>query len=341
MPTAYISSPRSSVALQGKRLQVTGPNPDTKAGRPVVLREIPLFDLDRVGLMEGCRISPAAMAELMRRDIPISLLGWSGQFLGSVLPEAPAHAAWRLLQYRRATPDSAVDSFALGASREIIAAKIANQRRVIQRLAARRNLVDLPAVRRLNHLLGRVERVIDAPTLLGLEGAASATYFSAWAEFLPAEFPFERRSRRPPHNPVNAVISFASAVLYGETVSTIHTAGLDPGVGVFHSTENGRWSLALDLMEPFRPALIEPLALDLFGRGMVDTADFEPRDGGIYLAAGGRKTLLVQLERRLKREFLSEHAGHRTTLRAQLRQTVSDFKASLEAKEAFRPFRMN
>jgi hypothetical protein len=95
--------------------------------------------------------------------------------------------------------------------------------------------------------------------LRGYEGAATARYFSAWARFLPGEFPFERRSTRPPLNPVNACISFGSTLLYNEFAALCHARGLDPALGLLHATEDGRWSLPLDLLEPFRPALVEAL----------------------------------------------------------------------------------
>jgi CRISPR-associated protein Cas1 len=123
--------------------------------------------------------------------------------------------------------------------------------------------------------------------------------------------------------------------------ATLHACGLDAGLGIIHVTENGRWSLALDLMEPFRPLIIEPLALDVFSRGILRAEHFHPAQGGIYLNAEGRKKLILQYEKRLEREFLSEHRGHRTTLRAQIQQDASDYKSQLERPLAFSPFRMN
>ena len=107
------------------------------------------------------------------------------------------------------------------------------------------------------------------------------------AGFLPAEFPFERRSHRPPHNAVNACLSFAYTLLYHDVVSALHARGLDPGLGLLHATENGRWSLALDLMEPFRPALADALTLRMMSHQMLSPADFQARDGGILSGRSG------------------------------------------------------
>ncbi|MBI4328158.1 MAG: CRISPR-associated endonuclease Cas1 [Chloroflexi bacterium] len=177
--------------------------------------------------------------------------------------------------------------------------------------------------------------------LRGYEGASTARYFQAWASFLPAEFPFERRSTRPPLNPVNACISFGATLVYTEAVAFIHAHGLDPALGLLHATEDGRWSLALDLIEPFRPVLVEALALDLFSHQILNAEHFEPKNGGVYLNEDGRKKFFLQYERRMERQFLSEAAGHRTSLRQQLENQAVMFKSALEATEKFEPFLMN
>jgi len=177
--------------------------------------------------------------------------------------------------------------------------------------------------------------------LRGYEGASTARYFQAWASFLPAQFPFERRSTRPPLNAVNACISFGATLLYAEAVAYIHAHGLDPALGLLHTTENGRWSLALDLIEPFRPVLVEALALDLFSHQILNADHFEPRNGGVYLNEQGRKKFILQYERRMERQFLSECVEHRTTLRQQLEQQAVMYKSALEQPDKFEPFLLN
>jgi CRISPR-associated protein Cas1 len=185
----------------------------------------------------------------------------------------------------------------------------------------------------------KASRTIDE--LRGYEGASTARYFQTWARFLPAGFPFERRSTRPPLNPVNACISFGATLVYSETAAFIHAHGLDPALGTLHTTEDGRWSLALDLMEPFRPVLVEALALDLFSHQIVNAYNFEPKNGGVYLNEDGRRKFFLQYERRMERQFLSESVGHRTTLRQQLEQQAVLYKAALESPDTFKPFLMN
>ncbi len=288
----------------------------------------------------------------------MNYLGWNGQFLGGFLPAQNSHGLARLRQYER-TRDGA---FALQMGGRIISAKIYNQRRVLQRLAAGRgrrsgddtnadstegvDSADSAADLRddltwLDQVFGNATRATSLDELRGHEGASTARYFQAWSKFLPAAFPFERRSTRPPLNPVNACISFGSTVLYHETVAFTHSHGLDPSLGLLHATEDGRWSLGLDLIEPFRPVLVEALALDLFSHQIVNANHFEPRNGGVYLNEEGRKRFFLQYERRMERQFMSESVGHRTTLRQQLEQQAVMFKAALDEPARFEPFLIN
>jgi CRISPR-associated protein Cas1 len=193
----------------------------------------------------------------------------------------------------------------------------------------------------LDDLFSGLRHAANLDELRGYEGASTARYFSAWASFLPAAFPFERRSTRPPKNAVNACISFGATLLYNEIVAACNARGLDPALGTLHLTEDGRWSLALDLIEPFRPVVVEALALDCFSHQILNATHFEPKEGGIYLNEAGRRKFLMQYERRMERQFMSEYAGHRTTLRAVIEDQVLQFKASFEDPSRFEPFLMN
>ncbi|MCS1410356.1 MAG: CRISPR-associated endonuclease Cas1 [Verrucomicrobia subdivision 3 bacterium] len=348
MATACILQQNACVHLKSRHLEVSRANPET--GKQEVLRSIPLHDLDRLIISEDAQMTSRALARMLREDIPISVLGWNDRFLGGFLPATPAQGSFRLNQYRR-TLDS---EFTLEVARQWVTAKIYNQRRVLQRLdAARRqhrdknsdemeNVTARETADDLGGYLKTVEAVRSIDEVRGLEGASTARYFRAWSTFLPEGAIFGRRSTRPPLNAVNACISFASTLLYHEAVTFLHSHGLDPSLGALHTTENRRWSLALDLIEPFRPAVGESLTLDLFSRSILNPKEhFEHREGGVYLNDAGRKKFLLQYERRLERQFLSEHVGHRTTLRQQIENEAVQYKGALDTPETLKPFRMN
>lgn len=336
MPTACLNQPRARVHLASERLIVHGPDPDG-SGREVELRQIPIRDLDRVIAIESVQFTSESLGALLRADVPITLLSHSGQFLGAFQPATNHHGHSRLRQFQ-CQQDAA---FTLTMAGRIVSAKIYNQRRVIQRMAANRKQDAAGELSRMEQMLAATSRCTSLDELRGCEGAASARYFQLWAGFLPAAFPFGYRSRRPPHNPVNACISFGSTLLYSEAAAFIHAHGLDPALGLLHSTENGRWSLALDLMEPFRPVLAEALALDLFTHQILNDKHFAPQNGGIYLNSEGRAKFFMQYERRMERQFYSEAHGHRTTLRQQLEAQATHFKAALDEPGKFEPFLMN
>lgn len=376
MPTASITTPGAKIRLNGGRLKVEQDlhSAIERIGAEATLQEldIPIRELDRLLVSEEVSITGPALAELLRSEIPVCWLDGRGRFLGSFQPAPPAHGASRLRQYQ-CTLDA---SFGLAVAGRIVTAKIYNQRRVLQRilLGRRRHLQQRqdwerqddelslgeprpttaalldqdPALQAaeacvdwLDALMKSISRATSIDELRGYEGAAAARYFKAWETFLPEAFPFERRSTRPPQNAVNACISFAATLVYQEMVAAIHARGLDPALGFLHTTENGRWSLALDLMEPFRPVLVEPLTLDLLSHAMLKPDDFETRDGGVFLTATGRRKLILQYERRMDRQFMSESVGHRTTLRQQIDQQAVMLKAALDDLTKFEPFLIN
>ena len=337
MPTTCILQSGSTIRLSGERLVVTTPETESSTGDS---REIPIRDVDRLVHSEYVHLTSPALSALLAAEIPVSILAGDGRFLGSFLPPLNTQAQARLLQYQR-TLDPI---FAREISTRLVHAKLYNQRRVLQRLLSNREVAAPEIAAALGWLdasFSSIHLSSSIDELRGHEGSTTARYFSAWSNFLPPEFPFERRSTRPPLNAVNACISFAATILYTEMVAHLHAHGLDPALGCLHVPTDGRWSLALDLVEPFRPAFVEALALDLFSHQILNASHFESRDGGVYLNDAGRRKFFLQYERRLERQFLSESAGHRTTLRQQMERQTLLFKAALNDPKAFKPFQMN
>jgi CRISPR-associated protein Cas1 len=194
----------------------------------------------------------------------------------------------------------------------------------------------------LDELSGRCRTAETLDTLRGYEGTAAGRYFEAFGAFFPEHCPFEYRSRRPPHNAVNAILSFAYTMLCSELECHLHATGLDPAIGFLHEPADRRPSLALDLLEPFRAPVADALALDLVSHGQLKPKEhFETRDGGVFLNMEGRKRFFVAYERRLGREYHSEQTGVRTTLRAEMRRQAVVVKQAVLNDEVFEPFLMN
>lgn len=337
MPSLLLTTPGIRVALTSERLRIEFPL--TNGGNvPPEPRDIPLHDIEQIVADERIQISTPALCECLRRKIPVVFLARNQSVLGLCQPPAGA-AGIRAVQHRRAAEPGLV--LALAAA--LVEAKIQNSRRVLQRLAANRDGGDITReLGELEHLRRNCLEAASVDALRGYEGAAAARYFETYATFFPAAVPFPGRSRRPPLDPPNALLSFAYTLLISETEAMLHAAGLDPALGFLHATEDGRASLALDLVEPFRAPVADALALDLLGHQVVKPAEhFERRDGGCFLNLDGRRRFFTSYERRLGREFTSEQHGQRTSLRGEFRRQVASLKRSLAANEPFEPFLMN
>jgi len=321
-------SPHTSIRLSRQSLQI-------RAADGTETR-VPLADIDRLILGSRAALTPAALGALLGRGIPVAVVSTGGRHLGSFDPPSPPRALTRSLQYER----SADPHFRLAIARSLIHAKILNSRRALQRLNTRRPTFDPPVLTHFKHLARQLERADSISALRGIEGAAAARYFAMWSHFLPPAFPFGFRSTRPPLNPVNAVLSYLSSLLYGEILSATLSRGLDPAPACLHDPSDDRYSLPLDLMEPFRPALLEPLTLRFFTLGILNERHFKPHGRGTYLNDKGRSLLYEHYEDRLSRRFLDPSSGHRTDFRSLLQESPLDFKIGLGDPTRFQPFRM-
>jgi CRISPR-associated protein Cas1 len=339
MPALFITTPGSRVSLISERLRVEFPPPeDSTESQPPPPRDVPLHDVEHIVADERISLTTPAQCECLRRGIPVVWVDRSQAILG--LSQPPARAAGlRRTQHRR-FDDPAL---ALSLAALIVEAKIQNGRRVLQRIAANREGADIrDGLGSLEHLRRQCLDATSVDAVRGYEGAAAARYFEILATFFPADCPFPRRSRRPPLDPPNAILSFAYSLLAAESDALLHAAGLDSALGWLHTPDEGRPSLALDLIEPFRAPVADALALDLLGHQTLKPAEhFCHREGGVFLNTEGRRRFFTAYERRLAREFTSEQHGGRTSLRGELRRQVNDLRRTLLDNEPFEPFLMN
>lgn len=279
---------------------------------------VPLHMLGAVVVFGGIVVTPPLIGALARAGITLVLLDRQGRFQARVEGPVSGNVLLRRAQYRASEqPDEIV--------RSIVSAKIANQRAVLQRalrdygdeMAPDRRMAVDATVDRMERILRRVAFMNEgSDALRGAEGEAAYGYFAVFGDLVRAPDPdivFRGRSRRPPLDPVNALLSFLYTLLTHDCRSAAESVGLDPAVGFLHRDRPGRPSLALDLMEELRPILADRLALSLLNRRQLHSADFEARDGGaVLLSETGRKTVLTAWQERKKEErrhpFLDESA---------------------------------
>jgi len=331
-------SPGTKASLVSERLRVQPP-PDKETDEEPAVQDIPLVEVDHVLLGEHAALTTPALAELLRREIPVLVIASGLRLLGVCTPPALLSVA-RLAQFRKVEDPAFVRNIAA----ELVMAKVRNQRRVLQRLAA--NRADAAAgetLELLGQLADRASHVgvgaIDE--LRGIEGAAAQRYFAVLARFFPPHAPMNGRSRQPPQDPPNAVLSYCYTILCGEMSCHVHAVGLDPAVGCYHEPADRRAALALDLIEPFRAPIADALALDMFSHGQLDPLEhFEARDGGVFMNLKGRKRFHLAYERRLERAFRRRGTEEHTTLRNEMRAAALSMKMAIMEGRPFEAFRM-
>lgn len=276
---------------------------------------IRLLDLSQLAIMGNVTLSAPAIKELCNRNVPVTHFSYGGWLVGITGGLPGKNIELRQAQFRAAdTPERCVRI-----ARRIVATKIHNSKALLAR-----NHADLPnrAVMELKRLKLKAARCKSLPVLLGVEGAAARVYFAHFQGMMKGasvgDFEFRSRNRRPPKDPVNALLSFCYALLTKEATIALASVGLDPHLGFYHQPRYGRPSLALDLMEAFRPLLADSVVITAINNGEVEGRDFIVRAGGTALTGPGRKKLIGVYERRM--DTLAKHPvfGYRVSYRQTL-----------------------
>jgi len=259
-----------------------------------LLTKVRLIDTSQVSLFGNVQISAQALREITARGIPVCHFSYGGWFHGMTVGMAHKNVELRIRQYATAADPVA----ALPLARSFIMGKIKNCRTLLRRHLKEDTQRLLPS---LAEHVRKAESAAETATLLGVEGMAAKLYFSGLATLLKKDqaFSFENRNRRPPRDPVNAMLSFVYALLVKELTVALYATGFDPMLGVYHQPRYGRPSLALDLAEEFRPLIADSVVLTLVNNGEVAPNDFIRRAGGIALTPAGRKAVIAGFERRM------------------------------------------
>lgn len=300
-------------------------------------RRMPLVDIDRVIVVGQPAITFPVFAKLLDLAIPCSFLTHGGRWRGLMDGDSGFHAGRRTRQYAYMSDPG----FALRLARHTVAAKIANCRRTIQRLAAERHMMmrEEPEWITLTACIGRLPAMMTVDAVRGIEGGAANAYFRLLDRFFPSDAPFQGRSRRPPRNPANALLSFVYVLLAGVFVGAIRSHGLDVAGGFFHRGNDRSPALAFDLMEPFRPAWADRLVLSLLNHRRVRATEHFERtaEGGCRLTEDGRRIVFTAFDEMMARQIETE-AG-RMSIRQVVDREVCRFLGMIEGDEEVRFFR--
>lgn len=350
-----------AITEQGIHVHVEGETLLLRQGDQL-MRRVRLAEVNEVLLFGRIEVSSAAVALLVRRKVDVVYLTRQGYFRARLSGPGSASAALRLEQLRRALDPV----FCARVARSLAFGKVQHQRQVL--LRAQRRLQDdelANVLGRLRLLAERLRGEDDLEAVRGLEGMAAALYFGQFSKLLLSqELAFNGRNRRPPRDPVNACLSFGYALLGTVVETEVLRGGLDPLVGFFHQPHPGRNSLALDLLEEFRP-FVDAVVLRLVNRQQLGPVDFERRGGpelaellsaeagdegpaegenaaeGVYLADTGRRVFLAEFFHRLReRLFYPPRQGSyelRDVVREQVYHLARVIRGEEESYVAFVP----
>jgi CRISPR-associated protein Cas1 len=262
--------------------------------------EVRIGEICQVNLMGNIQVSTQAVQTLCDLEVPICYFSQGGWFYGITTGLNSKNIFTRRAQFRLAEEEW----FALSFARRLVAGKIRNQRTMLQRNHVEPNAASLL---RMKQMAEAVERASSLDQLLGIEGNAAHTYFADFGGMIKTEdapgahfqFDFNGRNRRPPRDPVNAMLSLAYSVLAKDLTIACYAVGLDPYMGFYHQPRFGRPALALDLMEPFRPLIADSAVLTAINTRMVTERDFVRAGPSVALTPSGRKGFFRAFEQRM------------------------------------------
>lgn len=271
--------------------------------------QLPILSLGSIVCFGQISCSPALMHFCAERNVAISFLSESGRFLASVIGPMHGNVLLRREQYRRADDETQTRTIAIS----IIAAKILNARSSV--LRALRDRPEVPGAVEMRRsaaaLSGFATQLTHATSLdeaRGIEGAAAREYFSAIDPMITQNkdaFFYRERSRRPPLDRVNALLSFAYTLVMHDVVAALECVGLDPAVGFLHRDRPGRAGLALDLLEELRGWLADRFVLSLINLRQIGATDFQTMENGaVLLADEGRKSFIAAYQKRKQEELI-------------------------------------
>jgi CRISP-associated protein Cas1 len=299
MTSLYITQPDAILSKKYEAFSVALKQEDGSWKR----QAIPAQTVQEVVLMGNPQVTGDALMYALELGMPVHYLSPFGKYLGAALPGHSRNGQLRLAQYA-AYKD--VDQ-KLALVKAIVTAKIHNQYAVLYRHGQKENPL------KLRKALVEQQRNVDQ--VRGIEGLAAREYFACWAVMLSEAWNFSGRNRRPPTDPINALLSFGYGLLRSQVTAAAHIAGLDPYVGYLHEVHHGQPAMVLDLMEEFRPLVVDNMVLSVINNREIQPDDFTESLGAYRLSEKGRRTFLQAFDRKMNDTFKHPVFGYQCCYR--------------------------
>jgi len=334
-----------------------------EGGRLLIKKEgelsktIHLFKLEQIVLFGNVFLTPAVIRHLLKEGIDTAFLTTKGKYLGRLQSALGKNILLRREQFRKMEDPE----FCLKTAKAIVKGKLNNLRALLLRLNRSREDIELEnQILSLRNLITKLEEVDNLESLRGYEGRGTAVYFEGFSKgFLSEEIKFAGRVRRPPTDPINALLSLGYTLLLNQLIASVSLVGFDPYFGTLHSMDYGRPSLALDLMEEWRPIIVDTLVLSVFNLKTISLSDFEVRDEiiqkeeeeiglnediqshssqekvkSVILTEVGFRKFITQFERKMNQKVQYHLTGEQLTYRDCIREQVRHFARYLKGEES-------
>ncbi|HEU4654089.1 MAG TPA: CRISPR-associated endonuclease Cas1 [Steroidobacteraceae bacterium] len=304
----YVQARGAKVAKRGETLEVSVEDK--------VVQTVRLVEVSQLVLMGQVYVTTPTLHELMNREVPVSWHSFGGWFMGHTVGTGHKNVEVRTAQYRTSFDPQACLRIAKG----LVTAKIQNQRTFLRRNWKSSESSE-PIIEGFQQDLRGVQRAENLQELLGAEGQAAARYFRNFSAMISRkddeslQFDFEKRNRRPPTDPVNALLSYGYSLLTRAWTTALTAVGFDAYRGFYHQPRYGRPALALDMMEPFRPLIADSSVIQAINNGEVRPSDFLNVAGSVALTDDGRKRFITAFERRMTHEITHPVFGYRINYR--------------------------
>lgn len=289
-----------------------------------VLMEIPLERIEDVTLVDSVQISSQLITEFLERDIPLSWISGYGRFYGSLISNGSVDIVKHKKQFELLENDEVYFQIA----KKVVFAKVHNQLTILRRYNRNAELDSVnSSIRNILAIRKNIFSADDVHKLMGYEGIISRVYFDALGKIVPEPFAFSKRTKQPPREPFNSMLSLGYSMLFDEIITAVLGCGLHPYVGFLHRLGKGHPALVSDLIEEWRAPLIDSLVLAIVKRNMIEYTAFSCTDGGCFLEPEARKIFLQAYNKKLR--SLNQYFDGKYTYRESIRMQCKKYASAI------------
>ncbi len=325
MAVMYLSEQGAKITMTGNRLVLK------KEGEKIA--DIPIIKLNTILIYGNVQITTQAVRMLLKNGIDVAFFDYYGNIYGILTPVKSKNVVLRMNQFDK----SRDNGFALKIAKGIVNAKIINMISFLKKYQKNYCNPEISnAIKKLKKWMRKVDYKTKAKNLLGIEGSASVIYFDVLKLLFRGELKFNGRNRRPPADEANALLSYTYVLFSNEINMLLNGNGLDPYIGFYHGIQYGRYSLALDMVEPFRP-LADNFVLNLANLKILQSKHFETVKGGVYLKNDAKKLFFKHYEKYMNQGSLKDQQDG-WSIRNAMRLQVASIIQAINDKKGFMPF---